>query len=192
MPRRRKPPGRENWTWAEIEAGRRFSKAEKRAERLGDALESLREPDGTRPGLGTLVLKLLAIAVLIPLAAIGGPIGLLCLGFFALVLFSMSPEYQREMASRKGPRGPDELFLPLPPETDPPPPRKPFIDPIIGESLSRLGALLDRLAIFRRVGYALSFRWVALLPDWLQPILWGLGITLPVVLAIAVARGRAR
>jgi hypothetical protein len=38
MPRRQKPPGLERWTWDEINAGRRMSKAENRGLRLGVAL----------------------------------------------------------------------------------------------------------------------------------------------------------
>ena len=34
MPRRRKPPGYERWTWAEINADRRMSKSEKRWRRV--------------------------------------------------------------------------------------------------------------------------------------------------------------
>src|SRR5947209_1313243 len=46
MPRRQKPPGKEKWTWDEIRAGRRMSKAEKRTRRLAVSLGATKSPDG--------------------------------------------------------------------------------------------------------------------------------------------------
>ncbi len=46
MPRRQKPPGREKWTWDEINAGRKMSKGEKRSRRLAN--QSWRNKGATR------------------------------------------------------------------------------------------------------------------------------------------------
>ena len=46
MPRRTKPPGKENWTWDEINAGRWMSKAEKRHQRLAVGLGARKDADG--------------------------------------------------------------------------------------------------------------------------------------------------
>jgi hypothetical protein len=46
MSRRQKPPGYENWTWDEIKAGRRMSKAEKRTRRMAVAFGATKAPDG--------------------------------------------------------------------------------------------------------------------------------------------------
>jgi hypothetical protein len=46
MPRRQKPPGYEKWTWDEINAGRRMSKAEKRTRRMAVAFGATKMPDG--------------------------------------------------------------------------------------------------------------------------------------------------
>ncbi len=46
MPRPKKPPGQEKWTWDEINAGRKMSKTEKRGRRLAVALGATKAPDG--------------------------------------------------------------------------------------------------------------------------------------------------
>lgn len=46
MPRRQKPPGYEKWTWDEIHAGRRMSKAEKRTRRMAMHLGASKGEDG--------------------------------------------------------------------------------------------------------------------------------------------------
>jgi hypothetical protein len=46
MPRRQKPPGKESWSWDEINAGRKMSKAEKRTRRLAVNLGATKGPDG--------------------------------------------------------------------------------------------------------------------------------------------------
>jgi len=46
MPRRQKPPGKEKWTWDEINAGRKMSKTEKRYRRLAVDLGATKHPDG--------------------------------------------------------------------------------------------------------------------------------------------------
>ncbi len=46
MPRRQKPPGREKWTWDEINAGRKMSKGEKRSRRLAISLGATKAPHG--------------------------------------------------------------------------------------------------------------------------------------------------
>lgn len=46
MPRRQKPPGMEKWTWDEIKAGRKMSKAEKRSRRLAVSLGATKAKDG--------------------------------------------------------------------------------------------------------------------------------------------------
>ena len=46
MPRRTKPPGKEKWTWDEINQGRRMSKAEKRTRRLAVSLGATKASDG--------------------------------------------------------------------------------------------------------------------------------------------------
>jgi hypothetical protein len=47
MPSRQKPPGMEKWTWDEIKAGRKMSKAEKRTRRLAVSLGATK-PEGGR------------------------------------------------------------------------------------------------------------------------------------------------
>jgi hypothetical protein len=46
MPRRQKPPGMEDWTWDEINSGRKMSKGEKKARRLAVSLGAAKTPDG--------------------------------------------------------------------------------------------------------------------------------------------------
>ena len=46
MPRRQKPPGKGSWSWDEIKAGRKMSKAEKRTRRLAVNLGATKGPDG--------------------------------------------------------------------------------------------------------------------------------------------------
>lgn len=46
MPRPKKPPGQEGWTWDEIRAGRRMSKSEKRYRRLAVNLGATKGADG--------------------------------------------------------------------------------------------------------------------------------------------------
>lgn len=46
MPRQRKPPGKEKWTWDEIKAGRKMSKSEKRTRRLAVGLGATKHEDG--------------------------------------------------------------------------------------------------------------------------------------------------
>lgn len=47
MPKKQKPPGLEKWTWAEIRAGRKMSKGEKRGRRLAKSLGATERPDGS-------------------------------------------------------------------------------------------------------------------------------------------------
>jgi hypothetical protein len=46
MPRKQKPPGMENWTWSEINLGRRMSKGEKRMRRMAKAFGATEGQDG--------------------------------------------------------------------------------------------------------------------------------------------------
>jgi len=46
MPRKQKPPGYENWTWDEINLGRKLSKAEKRNRRLAQHLGGTKDKNG--------------------------------------------------------------------------------------------------------------------------------------------------
>jgi hypothetical protein len=46
MPRRQKPQGLENWTWDEINSGRKRSKGEKRSRPLTVTLGATKAPDG--------------------------------------------------------------------------------------------------------------------------------------------------
>ena len=46
MPRRKKPPGMEKWTWDEINSGRKMSKHEKRTRRLAVSFGATKAPDG--------------------------------------------------------------------------------------------------------------------------------------------------
>ncbi len=48
MPRKQKPPGFEKWTWSEINAGRRFSKTEKRYRRVAKNLGASEDPQNGR------------------------------------------------------------------------------------------------------------------------------------------------
>lgn len=79
--RRTKPPGKENWTWQEIDAGRKMGRGQRRSARNWAALAKgvgiAPRADGTRPtfgenpggwlaylGLGALLIVMLIIAVL--------------------------------------------------------------------------------------------------------------------------------
>jgi len=71
MPRRQKPPGFEKWTWAEINAGRKMSKTEKRGRRLAKSFGATERPDGSLQHTPEsawacigIVILLLVIAVL--------------------------------------------------------------------------------------------------------------------------------
>jgi hypothetical protein len=46
MPRRKKPPGYEKWTWDEINAGTKMSKGQKRARRLAVSLGATKDHRG--------------------------------------------------------------------------------------------------------------------------------------------------
>ena len=46
--------------------------------------------------------------------------------------------------------------------------------------------VLDSLA------YAASFTWVSRMPDWAQPIAWGLLVSLPIVFLLIIAFNRLR
>ena len=46
MARRQKPPGMEKWTWDEITAGRKMSKAERRGRKLAVSLGATKLDDG--------------------------------------------------------------------------------------------------------------------------------------------------
>jgi hypothetical protein len=46
MPRKQKPPGKEKWTWDEINQGRKMSKTEKRYRRLAVNLGATKHDDG--------------------------------------------------------------------------------------------------------------------------------------------------
>jgi hypothetical protein len=46
MARKKKPPGLENWTWDEINLGRKMSKSEKRIRRLSVSLGATKKTDG--------------------------------------------------------------------------------------------------------------------------------------------------
>jgi len=71
MPRRQKPPGLEKWTWAEIRAGRKMSKGEKRMRRIAksfggveDKQGNIRAPEGEDRLGFTLAMILIAITTL--------------------------------------------------------------------------------------------------------------------------------
>lgn len=73
MPRRRKPPGYEKWTWAEINAGRRMSKTEKRWNRAFKSMNWEQRPNGTyaaprhaRPFIALILILLFVLAVAAP------------------------------------------------------------------------------------------------------------------------------
>ena len=73
MPRRRKPPGYEKWTWDEINAGRKMSKGEKRSRRLAVSLGATKDSRGEitppsyedSPAYYWVFGGLLAVAVLV-------------------------------------------------------------------------------------------------------------------------------
>jgi hypothetical protein len=46
MPRRQKPPGKEKWTWDEINQGRKFSKTERRYRALAQSLGANKSSTG--------------------------------------------------------------------------------------------------------------------------------------------------
>jgi endonuclease YncB( thermonuclease family) len=183
MPRRSKPPGYEKWTWAEINAGRRMSKTEKRWNRMGKDLGWTASPGGGHemppaavPFAVLFCMGFLAFAVF---ASVKGPAGLIALigvlvmipAFFLMVAFG-----GKDRGAKPAPAVPSPT-----PKPSPPP-----------------GALLsdEAKAGLRRVGraclYAASFRWIARLPDWAQPIVWAAGATTPIAIiaALLLARGR--
>jgi hypothetical protein len=47
MPRKRKPPGMEKWTWEEIRSGRKISKSEKRMRRMAKGFGATERRDGS-------------------------------------------------------------------------------------------------------------------------------------------------
>jgi hypothetical protein len=75
MPRRRKPAGLEKWTWVEINAGRRMSKAEKRWNRTAKDLNWDQRSDGSYQAPPQAVPILIIMAVLMFALVIVAPNG---------------------------------------------------------------------------------------------------------------------
>src|SRR3954466_7756369 len=75
MPRRRKPPGYERWTWAEINAGRRMSKSEKRWRRVAKELNWDQRSDGSSEAPANAVPFLVVIMGLMIFLGILAPHG---------------------------------------------------------------------------------------------------------------------
>jgi MFS family permease len=90
------------------------------------------------------------------------------------------------------PPAPPQYFQPVarpsasPPRPIPPPKAEPFITPDAAkEAIDRFDARLAAAwafvvravkGLFGGVAYSLSLAWVAELPEWAQPVVWGLGI----------------
>ncbi len=187
MPRRRKPAGLEKWTWAEINAGRKMSKAEKRWNRIGRDLNWDRRPDGSHqappqavPILVIMLGLMLALAVVAPkgVANTGGDAGaigaLLMLGLCGMGVLLILVGHNFPASGQNS--GPSTTVKPPPaPQPLPSQLQMPPHPPVIMPALKRL---------WEMTSYFLTFRWVSLLPEWAQPILWGLGMALPVVVVI--------
>jgi hypothetical protein len=113
MPRRKKPPGYERWTWAEIEAGRRFSKSEKRWKRFAKNSSWKQRSDGsyaapahTQPILFLIVLLMLLLAAVAPkgLEHANGEAAIACmLILFALIALMVLLALVGGNSSKRGP-----------------------------------------------------------------------------------------
>ena len=180
MPRRQKPAGYEKWTWAEIDAGRRFSKSEKRWNRAAkDMCWSQRDngsyeaPAAAKPLLIVIVILMVGLTVVAPkgLANTKGEAGaagtLIFLAIIAVVLFMALIGSITAGAGFLTNLIPESAFEPRPDLAD-----QPLRPPVLIPALKRVG---------RGIAYALSCKWVATLPEWAQPICWGLGIAMPLV-----------
>ncbi len=192
MPRRRKPPGYEKWTWNEINAGRKMSKAEKRWNRIGKELNWEQRPNGSHqapaqavPILVVLGILMFALMIIAPagLANTSGEAGaigaLVFLGILVMgVLLVLVGHNYPSTGQSSGSTAPTNATQPLPSQINTPP--QPSV---------MLPALKRGWAA---IVYGLSFKWVSRLPDWAQPILWGLGMAAPIVLVILAVRALRR
>ena len=198
MPRQRKPPGYERWTWAEINAGRRMNKSEKRWRRVAKELNWDQRPDGNyvapphaQPILFIIIALMVVLGVLAPngldnMSGASGGVVVAALIVFLLLAGAMlllvlvganEPPARRHTGSGS--------------TTDPVP-----LNWSSGESTTRSESsntaspyLVDELQISVEEPQAprqtsggmrglvgaiiglLSFRWVHRLPDWFQPII---------------------
>lgn len=199
MPRRRKPAGYEKWTWAEIEAGHRFSKAQKRWNHAAKKSGWEQRPDGSY--VMPAVLVPLFVVMLIAMIAIGavapkgiaytkgdnGAIGAMILvGLCAFALIYLG--IVAATANTSTPRDPAATREE----------QKRRDGEALRTALSWIGRAVFALVLFipvmaftavKNACIALSARLRAL-PDWAQASLIGLGIAVPVVTALAYAFGR--
>jgi hypothetical protein len=182
MARRRKPVGFEKWTWNEINAGRKMSKAEKRWNRIGNDLNWDKRPDGSYqapthaiPILVVMAILMFGLMIVAPngIAYAKGDAGavgtLLFLGVIGagLILVLVGHNFPTSNSLSSATASP-----PTPKAITPPTP------PVIIPALKRCGAI---------IAYGFSCKWVTKLPEWAQPIIWGLGMAVPVVAVIVLA-----
>jgi hypothetical protein len=107
-----------------------------------------------------------------------------------------SPDRVRQLISdcRSGtPPAPPQAILPAQPHpASPPSAAQPTLQPVAPpkpqtESYFASDRFKESLQSFLdHVTYIGSLRWVALLPDWAQPIVWGLIVSVPLILMLVL------
>lgn len=176
MPRRRKPPGYGRWTWAEINAGRRMSKSEKRWNRMARDLNWDQRSDGTyqapAQAVPLLVISLVLMFALAVLAPNGvhntkGDAGAAATIVFLLLAVAMLLlpliGHNRPSSSESEP-APSPAPTPVPAR----PPALPVVGPFLKKALGGAAGIL-------------SLPWMDRLPEWAQPIAWPLVLMSPLV-----------
>ena len=158
-----------------------MSKSEKRWNRIGKDLNWDRRPDGSHqappqavPILIIMVVLMFALMIVAPsgLANTKGDAGaigtliFLGIGGMGVLLVIVGHNYPISNTSSS------PVSTPNPVQLSPPPPPRP---PIILPALKRCCEAFI---------WVVSCRWVSTLPEWSQPILWGLGMALPIVFVI--------
>jgi hypothetical protein len=181
MPRRVKPPGKERWTWAEIDAGRRLSKSEKRWRRMGKDFGWAKQPDGSyrapteaQPFVLLLGLAMLAMGVCATIfnAKKSQQPSPEVVGWAVLIFVVLIPICilcilaMAEIGPGRPPSAPRPRPTPAPKVA-----RPPFFRPLFARAKSTLL-------------FVITLGWVSSLPDWAQPVIWGMACGIPIALLL--------
>jgi hypothetical protein len=176
--RRAKPSGYEKWTWAEIDAGRRMSKGEKRMRRAVQAYQGA--PLRDRIWMTPFIFMVFGVAV----AGLGGGASAIGALIFIISLLVSGALYVVvrifEVLSRITPVRVSMSRPRLGPIV------RPMLGCLCSASIRGLGAIARGFIIM------VKFGWIKSLPEWGQPIVWGLLISVPMGLVIAMLFSSSR